>query len=260
MAAAFFRISLSAVAVAIATLAQAQHQQPAVQGHALPSVAAAISSGPFSAEVYGAFRSMMQKDNSPKIELGQAMSKGTNIAVGAVSDLRGEITVVDGKPVISYGKACPSCPVPHAEKATLLATAKVVAWADPVSLPETLSGQALDGFIITQAKKAGLNIDQPFPIRIKGKLVNVKMHVIASPNPKFTGHGSNDPMAIQEDIRVAEIDGEVVAIYAPEPQQGIITHPGEPFHYHWVDTARTQTAHLDAFGMAKGAQLILPKN
>jgi hypothetical protein len=87
------------------------------------------------------------------------------------------------------------------------------------------------------------------------------MHVIASPNPKFTGHGSKEPMAFQENIVAASLDGgEVVAIYVPEPQQGVITHPGEPFHYHWVDAGRTRTTHLDAFGMAKGSQLILPEN
>jgi alpha-acetolactate decarboxylase len=66
-------------------------------------------------------------------------------------------------------------------------------------------------------------------------------------------------MALQEDIKIASITGEVIGFYAPEALLGIVTHPGEPFHYHWVDTARTKTAHLDAFGMAKGSTSILPK-
>jgi hypothetical protein len=200
MAAAFFRIVLSVAAVAIATLAQAQHQQPPAQGHVLPPVATAIGSGPFSAEVYGAFRSMMQKDNSPKVELGQAMSKGTNIAIGAASGLRAEITVVDGRPIISYGNECRTCPPPHAETATLLVTGRVKTWAPSIELPNDLSGHALDRFIIEQANKAGLDMKQPFPIRIRGTLTNVAMHVIKSANPKFGGHGSAQPMALQEDI------------------------------------------------------------
>ncbi|MGE4257511.1 MAG: acetolactate decarboxylase [Xanthobacteraceae bacterium] len=260
MAAAFFRIVLSAAAVAITTSAQAQHHQPPVQSHASPSVTTAIGPGPFSAEVYGAFRSMMQKDSSPKVELGQAMSKGTNIAVGAASGLRAEITVVDGRPIISYGDECRTCPPPHAENATLLVTGRVETWAPPIELPNDLSGHALNRFIIGQANKAGLDMKQPFPIRIRGTLTNVAMHVIKSANPKFGGHGSAQPMALQEDIKVEKIDGEVIGFYAPEHLLGIITHPGEPFHYHWIDSGRTRTAHLDAFGMAKGAQLILPKN
>lgn len=260
MVTAFFRIVLSAAAVATATAAQAQHQQPPAQGHASPSVTTAIGSRPFAAAVYGAFRSMMQKDNSPKVDLGQAMSKGTNIAVGAASGLRAEITVVDGRPIISYGNECRTCPPPHAETATLLVTGRVKTWAPPIELPNDLSGRALDRFIIEQANKAGLDMKQPFPIRLRGTLTNVAMHVIKSPNPKFGGHGSAELMALQEDINAEKIDGEVIGFYAPEHLLGIITHPGEPFHYHWIDNGRTRTAHLDAFGMTKGAQLILPKN
>lgn len=200
MAAAVFRVVLSAAAVAIATLAEAQHHQPPAQGHALPPVATVIDPGPFSAEVYGAFRSMMQKDNSPKVELGRAMARGTDIAVGAASGLRAEITVVDGRPIISYGDDCRTCPPPHAETATLLVTGRVKTWARPIQLPDDLSGHALDRFIIEQANKAGLDMKHPFPIRIRGTLTNVAMHVIKSANPKFGGHGSAQPMALREDI------------------------------------------------------------
>lgn len=252
-------IILSAATVATATTAFAQHYQPNGTGHAAPPTAEASGPRPFSAEVYGAFRSMMQNDNAPKVALGHAMAKGTNIAVGAASGLRAEITIVDGKPIISYGNACPTCPPPHSETATLLVTGKVVTWGAPIELSNELSGHALDRFIIEQAGKAGLDMKQPFPIRIRGTLTNVAMHVIKSANPKFGGHGSAEPMAFQEDIKASTIEGEVVGFYAPEHLLGIITHPGEPFHYHWVDAGRTRTTHLDAFGMAKGAQLILPK-
>jgi alpha-acetolactate decarboxylase len=49
-----------------------------------------------------------------------------------------------------------------------------------------------------------------------------------------------------------------VGFYAPPSLQGVVTHAGDPFHYHWVNTSRTETAHLDAFGMKAGAELILP--
>lgn len=253
------RIILTAATVAIMIAALAQYHGLAAQGHVSPP-AATVSEKPFSVEVYGAFRFMNRDKNyQAHVELGAPLSKGANVAVGAASELRGEITFVDGKPIISYGKACPACPPPHAEVATLLAVATVTAWAEPIPLPQDLSGEALDRFIVEQAKKARLDVSQPLPVRIKGTLVNVKMHIISSPNPKFTGHGSKDPMAIQEDIKAAKIEGEVVGMYAPEPMQGIITHPGEPFHYHWVDVDRTRTAHLDAFGMSKGSHLLLPK-
>lgn len=255
-------ILVGATSISTGSMAQAQHAQPTPHGHAAaPSAQPAKGAAPFATQVYGAYLEMMhKKDHNPKVELSKPLSLGATDAIGAASDLRGEITIVDGKPIVTYGNPCPACPPPHAEKATLLVAGKVTAWSAPIVLPNDLSGHALDQFIIAQANKAGLNMTQPFPLRIKGTLTNVAMHVIKAANPKFGGHGSGEPMALQEDIKAASIDGEVVAYYAPEAMLGIISHPGEPFHYHWVDGARSKTAHIDNFGMAKGSELILPKN
>jgi alpha-acetolactate decarboxylase len=85
------------------------------------------------------------------------------------------------------------------------------------------------------------------------------MHVIRGPNPSFKGHGSGHAMTDQENIVAGSIEGNVVGFYAPPDLQGVVTHPGEPFHFHWVDVGHTRTAHLDAFTMKKGALLLLPK-
>lgn len=254
-----FSIAFLALAPLItAGIALAQHHSAPPHGTSHADPAGAPRSFEFA--VYGAFRDMMQKkDHAPKVELGKPLSQGATEAVGAASGLRAEITVIDGKPLVTYGNPCASCPPLHSETAALLVTGKVLSWSDPISLPDDLTGHALDRFIIERAIKAGLDMRQPFPIRIRGTLTNVAMHVLKAANPKFGGHGSGQPMALQEDIKAASIDGEVVGFYAPEALLGIVTHPGEPFHYHWVDLARTKTAHLDAFGMAKGSTLVLPK-
>jgi hypothetical protein len=244
----------------LATVGIALAQHHSTPPHGTSHVDPASGPRPFAVAIYGAFRDMMQKkDHTPKVELGKLLSQGATEAVGAASGLRAEITIIDGKPLVTYGDPCTGCPPLHSEAATLLVTGKVSSWSDPISLPDDLVGHALDRFIIEQTGKAGLDMRQPFPIRIKGTLVNVAMHVIKAANPKLDGHGSGQPMALQEDIKIASITGEVVGFYAPEALLGIVTHPGEPFHYHWVDTARTKTAHLDAFGMVKGSTLILPK-
>jgi alpha-acetolactate decarboxylase len=129
-----------------------------------------------------------------------------------------------------------------------------------VTLRSDLAGPGLDSWIVEQAKAAGLDVTKPFPVRLKGTLAGVKMHVIRAFNPNFKGHGSGHAMADQEDITAAKIEGEVVGFYSPPDAQGVITHPGESFHYHWVNVGRTRTAHLDAFGMTKGAQLLLPRH
>ena len=249
---------LVACAIVSATATQAQHASPQGHGAAAPAHGAQPQ-GPFGVRAYGVFRDMAQgRDYRPKVGLGAVKADGATDAVGALAGLRGEITMLDGRFFVSYGGGCADCAPPHEEKATLLATGKVAHWAEPIALPETLKGKALESFIVDKAKAAGLDTAKPFPVRLKGTLVDVSMHVLKAPNEKFTGHGSAHPMAEQDEIMAAAMPGDVVGFYAPPVLSGIISHPGEPFHFHWVDEARTRTAHIDAFGMAKGALLSLP--
>jgi hypothetical protein len=242
-----------AFALLLPGAAIAQHKSGA-------EVATVTEAAPFQVVVYGAFRALLHKqDHAAKVQLRTAMQTGATEAVGAVSGLRGEITAIDGKLLVTYGTPCPSCGHPGEDHATLLVTAKVATWRRPVPLPADLVGKDLDEFIVARAKDSGLDLSKPFPVRLKGTLIDVKMHVLRTANPNFKGHGSGHAMADQDDIAAARLDGEVVGFFAPTAAQGIIGHPGEPFHYHWIDTDRTRTAHLDAFGMAQGAQLLLPQ-
>jgi acetolactate decarboxylase len=254
-------ILLLVATASTATSQHGTHTPHAGSPHAPHSPAGnAAPQGAFAVRSFGAFRDMVQKqDHRPRVTLGDIKASGATDAVGAVSGLRGEITMLDGRFVVSYGGGCSQCPAPHAETATLLGAGKVAAWSQPIALPADLAGKALDDFIIAQAKAAGIDTSRPFPVRLKGTLIDVAMHVIEAPNPGFSGHGSNGHMAKQDEYKHAVLSGEVVGLYAPANMQGVLSHPGEPFHFHCVDDERTRTAHLDAFGMRKGATLMLPK-
>lgn len=239
----------------LAGVGLAQHAADGPQGSA-----AAARGGPFGFAAYGAFQRMVHaRDFSAKVRLQAVMSAGATDAVGAAEELRAEITIIDGKLLVTYGTPCATCGPSISESASLLASARVQQWNKPVALSTDLAGQALDDFIVAQAKLAGLDVAQPFPVRMKGTLVAVRMHLLQGVNPEFKGHGGGHKFARQEVIAADRVEGEVVGFYAPSALQGVITHPGEPFHYHWVDGGRTRTAHLDTFGMTKGSTLLLPR-
>ena len=251
-----FRFAFAAAAF-FATTALAQHLD---RPDGKTSMHELSNAEPFRFTVHGAFRRMMHmQDYSPKVPLRSIIDSGVTEAVGAAAGLRGEITVIGGKLLLTYGTPCQACDDPQDDDATLLATAKVRAWHPPIVLASDLSGKELDTFIIERATALDLSTAKPFPLRITGTLLGVKMHIIRGANPDFNGHGSGHPMAYQQDIIAERTDGEVVGFYAPDTLRGVVTHPDEPFHFHWVDLERTRTAHLDAFGMAKGAILLLPK-
>jgi Alpha-acetolactate decarboxylase len=221
--------------------------------------AAAATKGPYDFMVRGVFRDLVQKrDFGPKASFSEALASGATEGVGALSGLRGEVTIVEGRAVVSCGSKA-TCADAERESAALLATAKVRVWAEGIPLPRGIGAAELGNFIDSQARKLGLSLAEPFPLRIVGALADVRMHVVSSPNPEFAGHGSGKPMAIQDEVSATELtNGEIVGVRVHQALQGVATHPGEAFHFHWVDAARTRTAHLDGFGVKAGALLLLP--
>jgi acetolactate decarboxylase len=215
---------------------------------------------PFGFKAYGVFRKMITERNYlPVVKLKDAVVGHATDAVGAVSGLRGEISVIEGRLIVSYGADCATaCPSAMTETATLLATAAVRNWR-PIRIEKDLDAKATETFIREQAKAVGLDENKPFPFRINGAITNFVMHVNAAPNPRFKGHGSFDEMAITGLAKGPRLAGSVVGFYAPPPLQGVITHMGDFFHSHYVDEQKTTTAHLDSFGIAAGSTLMLPK-
>jgi alpha-acetolactate decarboxylase len=230
----------------------------AQDGNANPTPQGAAGGGAFEFSARGVFRDMVhRRDFEPGTTLAEALGAGATEGVGALSGLRGEVTIVQGRAVLSCGSKATCAGAEH-ESATLLATAKARAWGQGIALPKDMGEAELREFIESQVRARGLSLREPFPLRVVGVLADVRMHVVSSPNPKFAGHGSAEPMAIQDEELERELDGEVVGMRVPPPLQGVATHRGEAFHLHWVDTARTRTAHLDGFKVKAGALLLLP--
>jgi len=248
-----------AVALAAALIVALGSSAPAqAQTHRSPAAVPAAQY-PFGFKAYGEFRSMItQRNYLTAVTLKDVVDAHATDAVGAVSGLRGEISMIEGKLIVSYGIDCAAaCPQPATETATLLATASAQHWRS-IAIDQDLDAKALEAFIRTQAKAAGLD-DKPFPFRINGAVTNFVMHVNAAPNPRFKGHGSFDEMAVTGLAKGPRLEGSVVGFHAPPPLQGVITHMGEYIHAHYVDAQRTTTAHLDSFGVAAGSTLMLPR-
>ncbi len=233
--------------------AQSNTQQP-------PTASSQSAQYPFNFNAYGAFRSMITERNYlPIVRLKDAVDGRATDAVGAVSGLRGEISVIEGRLIVSYGMDCgTTCPSATTETATLLETAAVRVWR-PVPIDKDLDAKATQTFIRQQAKANGLDETKPFPFRISGTLTDFVMHVNAAPNPRFKGRGSFDEMAITGFTKGPRIAGYVVGFYAPPSLQGVTTDMGEFFHSHFIDEQRAMTAHLDTFGIAAGSTLMLPR-
>lgn len=211
---------------------------------------------PYSIATFGVFRDLLLKgDFSPKVGLGSVMSRLPSTGVGAVSGARGEITILDGKLIVSYGKP-DGLPVQAEETAALLAIGKVKEWQSVrVDVDVPLAGVEI--FLAQIAKAHGLDPEKSFPFQLRGILAPYGMHVNAAP---IDGpHGMGLPMAIMVERRGDNIAGSVAGFHVSPALVGTVTHDGERVHAHWVAADGQSTAHLDFWGIKAGTMLMLPK-
>jgi alpha-acetolactate decarboxylase len=218
--------------------------------------AAAQTALPYAIETFGAFRKViLEGDFTPKVSLSAVMPKSPTVGVGAVADARGEITIHDGKLIVSYGKAG-THPAAESEPAGLLATAKVADW-QTIKVEQDVAPADIESFIARTAAAHGVNQEGPFPFQVRGTLASYVMHVNAEPTNG--PHGMGQPIAVTMEIKGNTIAGSVSGIYASQELVGIVSHGGTRTHSHWVSPDSKSTAHLDTWGLKAGAELLLPK-
>jgi hypothetical protein len=210
---------------------------------------------PYGVETFGAFRNiMMGGDFSPKVRLADVMAKHPTTGVGALSDALGEITIYDGKLIVSYGYA-PAADTSQAS-AALLAMASVDGWQS-VPVASDVAPEEIESFISVAAKTHGIDPTVSFPFEVRGNIGPYVMHVNAAPTKGE--HGMGLPIAITVQNKGDRLDGLVAGLYASLDLMGIATHGGVRTHAHWLSLDMASTAHLDSWGLKAGATLLLPK-
>jgi hypothetical protein len=145
-------------------------------------------------ETFGAFRMLiLAGDFSPKVTLAEAMTKHPTVGVGALSEVRGEVTIYDGKLIVSHGKA-DAYREPAAESAALLSMS---AWQTITVDHDVVPGD-IENFISKTAGAHGLDPEGPFPFEIRGTLMSYVMHVNAAPTNGRTEWVSRSPSRCEQ--------------------------------------------------------------
>jgi hypothetical protein len=108
--------------------------------------------------------------------------------VGAVAEARGEITIYDGKLIVSYGREASRVGA-ETESAALLSIATVPGW-QTITVEQDVAPADIEGFLAQMAAARELKPDSSFPFQIRGTLASYVMHVNAAPTngPHGMGH------------------------------------------------------------------------
>jgi len=217
---------------------------------------------PYGIETFGVFRNMMLTgDFSAKVRLSDVMAKHPGTGVGALADARGEITIYDGKLIVSYGRTGTPADKTSADKtsesAALLAIGSVAAWQS-VPIEHDVGPEEIESYIAAAAKSRGVDPDVSFPFAVRGSIGPYAMHINAAPTDG--PHGMGLPMAVRVESEGDRLDGLVAGLYVTLDLMGVATHGGERTHAHWVSPDMASTAHLDKWGVKAGSVLLLPKS
>jgi hypothetical protein len=108
---------------------------------------------------------MQQRDYTSKVTLQRLRDDGVTEAVGALTHVRGEVTIIDGHTVMALGPS-PGCST-TVDSTCLVAAARVARWSsEPVT--EDVPDDRLRSFIAARAGVSGLDLGAAFPFRFRG--------------------------------------------------------------------------------------------
>jgi alpha-acetolactate decarboxylase len=225
------------------------------------ALAAAVSASEarFSFAAFGNFKRMSHTgDSSGQVKLADLPQGAGTWGVGALADLKGEVLLHDGRLLVSRGEAGDGhAGAPHpGDEAALFAVARVRQWAE-VTVPMDMTQGQFEAFVLKQASSMGLDGSEPFPFRVQGRYPKLLWHVItgrAKPGAHRGEHGSAGKKTFEQ----AGVTGQLVGVYSGVRFEGVVSHPGERFHIHFVDLQANVSGHADAYAVAAGASLLLP--
>jgi len=218
-------------------------------------------------EIYGSIRGLAQKhDLAPKVTLSDVQKSANAYGLGSLSDLRGEITIVDGMAWLAYPPAAGSTVAPRfvstlesSERAAFLAVSHVPppAWhAFGLDASVTMDDlqATIERLLPPARKKKGA---RPFAFRVEGHFQQVTLAIVdgAQLPPAARGEAALDKTNVLQALR--EVDGTVVGFYSPK-DGAAFNHAHQRLHAHVVLPRNQASGHLKTFIIAPGATLLFP--
>jgi acetolactate decarboxylase len=230
------------------------------------AMTAGCGSSTATVEQFGEMRQVLggdAADAKSRVALAKVLDTPHAYAVGALPQLQGEITIIDGQAWIAQpmgnGELQVDGPSAHSSAgAAMLTVAHVEQW-DEINIETALGDEALEDFIAERARNAGVELERPFPFVIAGTATDLQTHVVNGACPMKPGARLAAEQQPWRHQLSATGMAKVVGFYAAD-SVGKLTHPGTSVHAHAVFEAngQTVTAHVERMKFAPDAKLYLP--
>ena len=203
-------------------------------------------------QVWGSLHSMMQEGSSgPAVGLETLLPDSDLWAVGALSGLRGEITVLGGEAYLSYPSRTDAVSESR-EQAALLVASRVQGWTG-FTVEEPVDLEALGSLLRSRS------LSEPVPFRVEGPVRELGWHVIDG--LRLPPGASSPAMHRQASVlhEMVEGEAELLGFYSTS-HGGVFTHMGSDLHVHCVVPDPLSSGHVDRVTILPGAMVYLPSN
>lgn len=242
----------------------------AVLGLLMTDALAAAGDAASGLTVFGNFRHINHHgDASGQVRLADLPATPGHWGLGALAGMQGEALLFDGRLLVTAGAAAEgkaSPPQPD-DEAALFVWARVGEW-DEVAIPAEMTQDQFEAFLSAQARSRGIAEDSPFLFLVQGRYPRLAWHVVngmqghgmASQGPHggpAKGHANRH--AAMHVFNQPGASGWLVGVYSGAQFEGVVSHPGERLHLHYANEALSASGHVDAFSIARGTVLKLPR-
>jgi hypothetical protein len=182
------------------------------------------------------------------------------VALGSLSELRGEIAIVRGTRWLSYAEPGGRVRVARAassdESAAFLALADVARFQTQ-RFEQPVPFDRLASELERRAAGAGLDTSRSFPVLVEGRFSAIELSVVDG-----AALGSERPTRERvQDTAVrtslASGEGSIVGFFAGQDGERLV-HLGERLHLHVVLPADQRAGHLESARIEAGSSLRLP--
>jgi acetolactate decarboxylase len=205
----------------------------------------------------GSMSQMGQNGFSPSIGIDSLLTKEHLYGVGPYGKMQGELTILNGEPLIAFAdeKGILTVSTDKQAKAPFFVYAYVKEWKtfeiEMKAESDTEIQEALESLAIAQ----GYDITIPFPFRILGEFDGLTIHVVAPRSPDVPGYKEG---ASSYKFNYAAIAGEIFGFYS-QSGQGIYTHKDSFVHLHFSTKDQSKMGHIDAISIKpKKVKILLP--
>ena len=179
-------------------------------------------------------------------------------AVGPIEQLRGEVTIADGRPALA--RVGPDGTVRVTESfeagAPFLVWTEVPAWQAVPIPPAVRSFPDLEAFVPRAASSAGLDPQQPLPFLIRGQHDLIEYHVLNRVGD--APHGMEMHKKIQVVFELSQAEAIIVGFYSA-PHRGIFTPMDSAMHIHLQTADNSKSGHIQKLELGKELSLEFPK-